>query len=291
MQLTEKENDRFLNIHISLIHFAGINEGLISRKMSLEDFQDADIEIKVPVRDALYGNPKYFDKFVKENPYDLQKEDLQVADGFRHFKKGQFWLLKYLKKHAIFLDGNFAYGVLALSEPFEWFFGNTLPRMIETVLLPFEGKIVYDGIMKSSNIIIGGNMTSSLNSEYSVLKAKYGLITQLPLDEKIKEVEDSDENTLIALMKSKSSIDHNWYEIEDLLERTPSLKNLYEQLWGKLNSRNKKKELRKLGIKGHYFAITNNTIITSGKSKKEVEVKVKSMVDEQKIDSIYYFKL
>ena len=163
--------------------------------------------------------------------------------------------------------------------------------MVETVLLPFEGKIVYDGIMKSSNIIIGGNITSSLNSEYSVLKAKYGLITQLPIDEEIKKLEDSDENTLIALMKSKSSIDHNWYEIEDLLEKNPSLENMYEQLWGKLNARNKKKELKKLGIKGHHFAITGNTIITSGKSKKEVESKVKSMVDKQMMDSIYYFKL
>jgi len=117
------------------------------------------------------------------------------------------------------------------------------------------------------------------------------LITQLPIDEEIKRLEDSDENTLIALMKSKSSIDHNWYKIEGLLERNPSLENLYEHLWGKLNSRNKKKELKKLGIKGHYFAITGDTIITSGKSKKEVESKVKSMVDKQKIDSIYYFKL
>ncbi len=92
-------------------------------------------------------------------------------------------------------------------------------------------------------------------------------------------------------MKSKSSIDHNWYEIEDLLEKNPSLENLYEQLWGKLNSRNKKKELRKLGIKGHYFAITGDTIITSGRTKKEVESKVRSMVDKKMIDSIYYFKL
>jgi len=291
MRLTEKEYFRFLRIHISLIHFTGINERLLSDKMSLEEFKGVDVKTKFPVREALYENPKYFDKFVKENPYNLSNEDLQVVDNFRHFKKGKFWLLKYLKKHSIFLDGDFAYGVLALSDPFKWFFGNNLPKMVETVLLPFEGKIVYDGMMKSSNIIIGGNITSSLNSEYSVLKAKYGLITQLPIDEKIKRLEDSDENTLIALMKSKSSIDHNWYEIEDLLEKNPSLENLYEQLWGKLNSRNKKKELRKLGIKGQYFAITGDTIITSGTSKKEVESKVKSMVDKKMIDSIYYFKL
>jgi hypothetical protein len=291
MRLTEKEYYRFLGIHLALIHFAGINKGLISQNMSLQDFKDIDFETKFPVREALYENPEYFDKFVKENPYNLSNEDLQVAGNFRYFKKGKFWLLKYLKKYAIFLDKDFAYGVLALSDPFEWLVGNNLPRMVETVLLPFEGKIVYDGMMKSNNIIIGGNITSSLNSEYSLLKAKYGLITQLPIDEKIKKLEDSDENTLTALMKSKSSIDHNWYKIEELLERNPSLGNLYEQLWGKLNARNKKKALKKLGIKGYHFAITGDTVIASGKSKKEVETKVKSMLDKKMIDSIYYFKL
>jgi len=291
MRLTEKEYYRFLRIHLSLIHFVGIEEGLIPKNMSLEKFKDTDIETKFPIRDSLYENPKYFDKFIKENSYDLSNEDLQVVDNFRHFKRGQFWLLKYLKKYSIFLDGDFAYGVLALSDPFEWFFGNNLPIMVETVLLPFEGKIVYDGLMRSSNIIIGNNIASSLNNEYNVLKAKYGLITQLPIDEKIRKLENSDETTLIALMKSKSSIDHNWYEIEDLLEQNPSLENLYEQLWGKLNSRDKKKVLKRIGIKGHYFAIIGDTIIASGKSKKEVESRVESMIDKQKIDSIYYFKI
>ena len=83
MRLTEKEYYRFLRIHISLIHFSGIEEGLIPKKMSLEKFKEVDVETKFPVRESLYENPKYFDKFVKENPYDLSNEDLQVADNFR----------------------------------------------------------------------------------------------------------------------------------------------------------------------------------------------------------------
>lgn len=291
MRLTENEYFRFLRIHLSLIHFTGIHEGLISRNMSLEAFKDVDVETKIPARDALYDNPKYFDKFVQENPYHLTHEDLKIVSGFKNFIKGQFWVLKYLKKHTVFFDGDFAYGVLALNDPFEWFFGDNLPRLVQTALLPFEGKIVYDGITKSNNIIIGDNMTSTLMSEYTVSKAKYGLITKLPIHTKIKKLEVSDENTLIALMKSESSIDHNWDKIDDLLERSPSLENLYEQLWGKLNSRHKKKELRKLGIKDYYFAMTGDTIITSGKSKEEVESKIKSMIDINKMDSIYYFKL
>lgn len=291
MRLTEKEYYRFLGIHIPLIHFVGIEKGLIPAKLSLEDFKNVSFETKFQVREALYEHPEYIDKFVKENPYDLSNEDLQVAGNFRYFKKGQFWVLKLLKKHAIFFDDDFAYGVLALSDPFERFFGNNLPILVETVLLPFEGKIIYDGMILSGNITIGRNLATSLNSKVSVLKAKHGLITQLPIDEKIERLEDSDENTLTALMKSKSSIDNNWYEIEKLLEKNASLENLYEQLWGKLNSRNKKKVLKKLGIKEQYFAITGDIIIASGNSKNEVESKVKSMVDKKMVDAIYYFKL
>ena len=38
-----------------------------------------------------------------------------------------------------------AYGVVALFDPFEKVIGPYLPRMIETTLLPFKGRIVYDG--------------------------------------------------------------------------------------------------------------------------------------------------
>ena len=58
---------------------------MLSEKMNLEEFKDADVKTKFLVREALYENPKYFDKFVKENPYDLSNEDLQVADNFRYF--------------------------------------------------------------------------------------------------------------------------------------------------------------------------------------------------------------
>jgi hypothetical protein len=49
-----------------------------------------------------------------------------------------------LKNYAVFLadDPPIAYGVVALTETFEEIIGPDLPMFVETVLLPFRGKII-----------------------------------------------------------------------------------------------------------------------------------------------------
>jgi hypothetical protein len=74
-----------------------------------------------------------------------------------------------------------AYGVLALSQPFEDLVGPYLPVFTETVLLPFKGKIVYDGLMNSYNISFGGGIRRSLNESFKEAKARHGIVTSLPM--------------------------------------------------------------------------------------------------------------
>ncbi|MEN0003572.1 MAG: hypothetical protein AAF798_05490 [Bacteroidota bacterium] len=274
-----------------MIHYVGVQEGEIDQKMSVEEFKELGVHAKFPIRNTLYETPKYIDQFVRENPYRLSQEDLQIAQGFKNFKQGQFWIFRYLKKHTIFLDDDFAYGVLALSDYFQDFFGDNLPQLVNAVLLPFKGRIVYDGMMRSGNMFFGSGIKASLRNTYNLAKAKYGIITQLPIDEKLLQDSASDEATLTALMKSKTSVDHNWYEIEELLDRNPGLANLYDQLSGKLQVRDKRKELKTLGIKNYHFAISMNSIVASGKTLKEVQERVKQMVPVERREAIHYFKV
>src|SRR5262249_15259178 len=64
--------------------------------------------------------------------------------------------------------------------PFEELFGPDLPRMIKTTLLPFKGRITYDGLMSGYNISFGPGIRRSLNDGYNEAKARQGIITQLP---------------------------------------------------------------------------------------------------------------
>lgn len=59
-----------------------------------------------------------------------------------------------------------------------------------------------------------------------------------------------------------------------------------------LNASKKKKDLKELGIKKQFYAVYNDTIITSGKTRSELEKKIKGLIsDEEKQKSIFYFRI
>src|SRR5207248_7662952 len=74
-----------------------------------------------------------------------------------------------------------AYGVLALSQPFEELVGPYLPVLTETVLLPYKDMIVYDGLMSSYNISFGPGIRRNLNQDFKEAKAQHGIVTSLPM--------------------------------------------------------------------------------------------------------------
>lgn len=57
-----------------------------------------------------------------------------------------------------------------------------LPRMVDVVLLPFKGWIIYDGLLQGYNISFGGGIRSDLNHTYMTAKQKDRIITTLEPD-------------------------------------------------------------------------------------------------------------
>ncbi|MFV1967990.1 MAG: hypothetical protein ACC628_21405 [Pirellulaceae bacterium] len=94
-------------------------------------------------------------------------------------------VFRYIKQYAVFLSEKTppkAYGVLALASPFEEVVGPHLPVMVKGVLLPINGRIIYDGLLSSYRIIFGPGIRRSLNESYKRAKDRYGIITSLPED-------------------------------------------------------------------------------------------------------------
>lgn len=46
---------------------------------TIEDYADLPVESKVKVREALYGDPTFIDRFVQENPQQFSDEKLAIA--------------------------------------------------------------------------------------------------------------------------------------------------------------------------------------------------------------------
>jgi len=122
------------------------------------------------------------DDYIQENPDAFSASELDVLRDWRKlFLKGTYYIFRHLKNGTIFIgDQDKVYSVSGLVTPLdEIVLSYTLPQMVETVLPPFKGMIVYDGLFSGYIVIFGGNIRADLNRVSLVAKHKGRIITCL----------------------------------------------------------------------------------------------------------------
>ncbi len=185
MQLTSDEYDLFSNLYNSLLKFA-------DEKITLPppehtgNLGQPDHEPMIAVRDALFQDRQLIEVFVKENPCEFTPEELEIVSSWKHARVGDFYMLRSLKRYTAFVGckDNFEpteeiFGVLALGERFEDIVKSPLPVLVRTALLPFHGKIIFDGIMSFYGVDFGADVRRSLNGCFKYVKEHVGIITSL----------------------------------------------------------------------------------------------------------------
>jgi hypothetical protein len=176
--------ERFFKLYKALTLFVGQRLKFIEPPAkSAKVIVALPLEQRVKVRDALPKHLDLIDAFVEENPYKLDPDELGIVRLWHDLVAGEFYVLRFLKKYTVFLtakEPTVAYGVVGLSEPFEKVIHQKLPYLCKTALLPYQGRIVYDGLLSGYKLIIGSNIRRELNDAYNVAKKRHGIVTSLP---------------------------------------------------------------------------------------------------------------
>ena len=183
MILDPDDCERFFKLHKALTLFVNQRLKIAKPPAKSKGIVALPPDHRLKVRDALVEHLDLIDAFVEENPYKLDPDELDIVRSWKDLVAGEFYVLRFLKKYTVFLtakEPTVAYGVVALSEPFEEVIDQPLPFFCKTVLLPFRGRIVYDGLLSGYNLIIGSNMTRELNDAYNAAKKRHGIVTSLP---------------------------------------------------------------------------------------------------------------
>src|SRR5882672_7584564 len=171
MLLPPHELELFFRLHRALMFFVNQRLTVIPNPVtSPEEFAALSPGVRLKVRDALNANLALIESFVDENPAHLSDDELDIVRSWRHLVHGKFYVFRELKKYTVFLSTDkrpVAYGVLALSQPFEELIGPYLPVLTQTVLLPFKDMIVYDGLLNTYRISFGPGIRRSLNENYN----------------------------------------------------------------------------------------------------------------------------
>jgi hypothetical protein len=134
------------------------------------------------VREKLWENPNLIDKYIAAAKLPPEKTALLKSWRERHLK-GMFVLLEYKPEYAVLLasgkDGDDRlYGVKGMTNSLAGVMKRQLPTTIETVLLPFNDKIIYDGFIGSMPIGYGEGAMKSIQ-EWHEKALAYGIITSM----------------------------------------------------------------------------------------------------------------
>jgi hypothetical protein len=179
MNLSDTDVKRFYNIWFNLLDYTNEKYKVAPNIKNLAQSQNINPQDTLPIRNKLWNHNEILNEIYINNPFGFSSTDLAVVKSWTNRVSDKFILMKHLKKYSVMM-GKKIYGIIGLVSPLnEMFPEYILPTFVETVLIPFEGKIIYDGLTNGYNIRFGSGSKRGFNEEYRNLKTKYGIITSM----------------------------------------------------------------------------------------------------------------
>lgn len=181
MNLSIAEAKQFFELMWALQAYINDQLKLMPGIKSVRQYADADSQEKIKVRDALWAHPELLEAFIAENPAGLSPAEMDIVASWRRRVVGQFYILRFLKRYTVFLPmgkDERVYGVTGLYDALEDVMGGwPLPVLVKAVLLPFQGRIIYDGLLIPYSVSFGSGIRNDLNETYQRAK-QTGLVVE-----------------------------------------------------------------------------------------------------------------
>ncbi|CAK0770438.1 conserved hypothetical protein [Gammaproteobacteria bacterium] len=185
MNLNPADCERFYRIWFRLLRHVNLQEQIIPElpedpKAGSINPQDAG-----KLRAVLWSSDKWLASFKEEQKDRLSEQDLTLVGSWKWRVSGKFYIMRHLKSYSVFLGTEssrgspVAYGVLGIVSPIDEIIIWPPPVLVEAILLPFEGKIIYDSLLSPYSITFGSGIRNSLNNDYRTVRERGQIITSL----------------------------------------------------------------------------------------------------------------
>ena len=183
-QLSYDECELFYETWYKLLDYVNKKHKVVKYEFSLK-YGDLHDETKLlKIRDRLWKKPGIIREFVEDANYLTYEEISLLKSWEKHHIKGRFVVVKYSPWHAVLMrfdEGKDAklYAVMGMTTSIAEAMHRSLPVMLETVLLPFRDKIVYDSFLNSFPIEYKSGATRMFDEQYATSEKRYGVISSL----------------------------------------------------------------------------------------------------------------
>lgn len=188
-KLTDTQTAEFYRIWYGLLSHVNKNKRICPEAQDdLDDlnYQTNDVSLIHPIRNFLWEHPKLIASYTKSAGDDLSERERSIlADWQKYYIKGRFAILRNIAKYTVFMHFDekketLLYGVTGALNPVSNIFPTEkLPALVEAVLLPFDGIIIYDTIIESYSLSYGAGMVSAFEQFYIEERQKRGITETL----------------------------------------------------------------------------------------------------------------
>lgn len=293
-QLTSDQVMRFYRLWLGLLSHANEEQRLVPSIIGRDFHEGIKTENAGKIAAYIWKHPQIFESFVKKSP--LTKPEKLIIDTWRkNHIKGKFYIVKYLRNGAVFLSLDKTekpYLVKGLASNFEEIWPKqTLPFLVETVLLPFEDSITTCGLYYGSNVMFGRNVTQDIREVSQQAELTYGLITSLPHTH-IATKQDAEIGQIKFYLSSLKNFEIYQAELDELVKKDSKIYfPVYNYYRGLLTAKLYKKECKKLGLKKIHFAVFSSVVVAVHLQKQEVEKIVKQILSSDSLDQVVFDKV
>lgn len=153
-----EEVEEFFDVYMALLQYTNDLYEINDDVYSIVDREFDSVESLIDIREHLFNHKHIIDDFVSENPFDFPDDYLQVAEDFKMGILDSFIVCEVGMDYALLMDRKEnIYKIAGLHSDMRTVLVEKPPYWLNTLLLPFKGRIIYDGIVAVLDIEMKNN--------------------------------------------------------------------------------------------------------------------------------------
>ena len=141
MHLTRLQQEKFYRMFYSLIDYCNKRLELIDDP-SFPWSPDCDPHDVSEVAEYIWSNTSIIDDYIKDNPAKLDKQHLNQVAQWKYGIGDRFFLVRHDAVHSLLMSNDCIFAIIGLSRELSEML-QTTPDIVDTIILPFEGRLVY----------------------------------------------------------------------------------------------------------------------------------------------------
>lgn len=159
----------FYNLYFSLLEYVNNKYHVNTSVKKIYKQEQLDPNQLMPIIEYLFEDKeKIIDAYLKDNPHNFDSEDLEKVNKFKQGIRGMFTIAKYEEDYTALLSSDRVYMIKGLNSNIDEVIPyHDIPCIVTTSLFPYDGVIVYDGLLSTYPISMGTSFVKIVEKEYN----------------------------------------------------------------------------------------------------------------------------